>query len=130
MHQCFAVVFCGIYCDCALFQGRVTWRLVSDFLRGSRRASPAGHDIARPGLHLDLPKAHVQYIPFLICTSKYVYVHTSMYVYILYAIIWYHATVQDSGYVDVRCPPSLVPINPPSYRHIQTCLVSSMCIAF
>ena len=59
MHQCFAVVLCGIYCDCAQFQGRVTWRLVSDFLRGSRRASPAGHDIAGPGLHLDLQKAHV-----------------------------------------------------------------------
>ena len=41
MHQCFSLVYCGIYCDCALFQGRVTWRLVSDVLRGSRRASPA-----------------------------------------------------------------------------------------
>ena len=26
--------------------------------------------------------------------------------------------VLDSGYVDVRSPPSLVPINPLSYRHI------------
>ena len=61
-----------------------------------------------------------QYIPVLVCTSKYIYVHTSMYVYILYSIIWYHATVRDSGYLDVCCPPSLVPINPRSYRHIQT----------
>ena len=47
-------------CQCALLEGRVTWRLVSDVRRGSRRSSPARHDIAGPGLHLDLPKAHVR----------------------------------------------------------------------
>ena len=62
MHQCFAWFNCGIYCDCALFYGRVTWLLVSVVRRGSRRASPAagGHDIAGPGLHLDLPNAHIR----------------------------------------------------------------------
>ena len=43
-----------------MLEGRVTWRLVSDVRRGSRRSSPAGHDIAGPGLHLDLPNAHVR----------------------------------------------------------------------
>ena len=39
----------------------VTWRLVSDILRrgGPRSTPPAGHDIAGPGLHLDLPNAHI-----------------------------------------------------------------------
>ena len=64
MHQYFALVYCGIYRDCALFQGRVTWRLVSDVRRagGSRCASPACHanDIAGQGLHFDLPNAHVR----------------------------------------------------------------------
>ena len=50
----------------------------------------------------------------------YIQVCTSTYLYIQFFIIWYHATVRDSGYVDVSCPPSLVPINPPSYRHVQT----------
>ena len=59
MHQCFVVSCCSLYYHCALLEGRVTWRLVSDVRRGSRRSSPARHDIAGPGLHLDLPKAHV-----------------------------------------------------------------------
>ena len=39
--------------------GRVTLLPVSDILRGPRRAPCAGHDIAGPGLHLDLPIALV-----------------------------------------------------------------------
>jgi hypothetical protein len=39
---------------------RVTWRLVSDVRRGTRGASSAGHDIAGPGLHLNLPIAQVR----------------------------------------------------------------------
>jgi hypothetical protein len=35
----------------------MTWRLVSDVWRRPRSATPAGHDIASQGLHLDLPKA-------------------------------------------------------------------------
>ena len=59
----------------------------------------------------------------LVHTSMYwsILVHTCMYLYILFFMIctmlWYMA-VQDSGSVDVRSPPSLVPINPLSYRHI------------
>ena len=59
-----------------------------------------------------------QYIPVHTIFGLYIQAHTSMYMYILYSIIWYHATVQDSGLVDVRSPPSLVPINPLSYRFI------------
>ncbi len=33
---------------------RVTWRLVSDVLRGTRGAARAGHDVAGPGLHLEV----------------------------------------------------------------------------
>ena len=32
----------------------VTWRLVSDVGRGTRGAARAGHDIAGPGLHLEV----------------------------------------------------------------------------
>ena len=59
MHQCFVVSCCSLYYHCALLEGRVTWRLVSDVRRGSRRSTPARHDIAGPGLHLDLPNAHI-----------------------------------------------------------------------
>ena len=61
---------------------------------------------------------------FQILLYQHKLVHTSIYQYILvytstqFSIIWYHATVQDSGLVDVRSPPSLVPINLLSYRHI------------
>ena len=62
------------------------------------------------------------YLHKLVHTSIYWYiqVRTSTYLYIQFSIIWYHATVRDSGQVDVRSPPSLVPINTLSYRHIQT----------
>ncbi len=33
---------------------------MSDVWRGPRRAPPAGHDAAGPGLQLDLPDAHVR----------------------------------------------------------------------
>ena len=67
-----------------------------------------------------------------VCTGMYAVVnslvYTSLYRYILVCtctyyfpwfgtMLWYMA-VQDSGQVDVRSPPSLVPINPLSYRHI------------
>ena len=32
----------------------VTWRLVSDVGRGTRGAARAGHDVAGPGLHLEV----------------------------------------------------------------------------
>ncbi len=32
----------------------VTWRLVSDIRRGTSRNARAGHDIAGPGLHLEV----------------------------------------------------------------------------
>ena len=32
----------------------ITWRLVSDVGRGTRSAARAGHDIAGPGLHLEV----------------------------------------------------------------------------
>ena len=32
----------------------VTWRLVSDVGRGTRGAARAGHDVADPGLHLEV----------------------------------------------------------------------------
>ena len=55
--QVFQVVSEADLWHCA---GHVTWRLVSDILRGPpRRTPPAGHDIAGPGLHLDLPNAHI-----------------------------------------------------------------------
>ena len=38
----------------------VTWWLVSDILWRARRSPPAGHDIAGPGLHMDLPIAQVR----------------------------------------------------------------------
>ena len=66
----------------------------------------------------------------LVHTSMYwsILVHTCMYLYILVCtctyyfpwfgtMLWYMA-VRDSGHVDVLSPPSLVPINPLSYRHI------------
>ena len=83
--------------------------------------------VLRRTIHFLVHTDMYQYIDLCICTHhifisiyEYVQVHTSMYMYILYSIIWYHATVRDSGYLDVRCPASLVPINPLSYRHIQT----------
>ena len=39
---------------------RVTWRLVSDIRRGPRCTARAGHDIAGPGLHMDLPLAQIR----------------------------------------------------------------------
>ena len=39
---------------------RVTWRLVSDVRRGTRGAARAGHDVAGPGLDLNLPIAQVR----------------------------------------------------------------------
>ena len=50
MHQCFVVLCCSISNPYALFEGRVTWRLVSDVLRGSRRAPGSGHQLEFPGL--------------------------------------------------------------------------------
>ncbi len=32
----------------------ITWRLVSDIRRGTRRAACAGYDIAGPGIHLEV----------------------------------------------------------------------------
>ena len=38
----------------------VTWRLMSDVGRGTRGAASAGHDVAGPGLDLNLPIAQVR----------------------------------------------------------------------
>ena len=38
----------------------VTWWLVSDIRWRARCSPPAGHDIAGPGLHMDLPIAQVR----------------------------------------------------------------------
>ena len=45
----------------------------------------------------------------LVCTCTY-------YIPLFGTMLWYMA-VRDSGQVDVRSPPSLVPIDPLSYRH-------------
>ncbi len=44
----------GIYRTRAPLLKYVTWLLVSDILRGTSRAACAGHDIAGPGLHVEV----------------------------------------------------------------------------
>ncbi len=43
-----------IYISLSSLLFRVTWRLVSDVLRGTSGAARAGHDVAGPGLHLEI----------------------------------------------------------------------------
>ena len=43
-----------IYISLSSLLFRVTWRLVSDVRRGTRGAARAGHDVACPGLHLEV----------------------------------------------------------------------------
>ena len=43
-----------IYISLSSLLFRVTWRLVSDVLRGTRGAARAGHGVAGPGLHLEV----------------------------------------------------------------------------
>ncbi len=143
MHQCFALVYCGIYGDFALFQGRVTWRLESDVRRagGSRRylgieEGPGSSSIVAS---LCLPQ-HDQYIPVYTSTYYFWSVHPSMYTYILVCtctyyiplfgtmllykiLVWWMSRVLQVLY-------QLIPFHTDIYWHESTCLVSSICSAF
>jgi hypothetical protein len=48
------IIYIYISTSMCSFLSRVTWRLVSDVRRGTRCAVRAGHDVAGPGLHLEV----------------------------------------------------------------------------